>query len=126
MKEMKDSSVEKPTYTIGERVEKLCLTCGEVRGHVVASVGKRGQITRVSCPKCGTRSSFKSDNASSSESSSAKPAAAYDPTRTYRAGHSMTHPIFGVGEVMAVIEPQKIDVLFTDRMRRLIHARPQG
>jgi hypothetical protein len=35
----------------------------------------------------------------------------------------MTHPVFGHGEVTAVIEPQKIDVLFPDRLRRLIHAR---
>jgi|ERR1043165_2879298 DNA-directed RNA polymerase subunit RPC12/RpoP len=117
--------MEKPIYTIGERVEKLCLTCGEERGHVVASINKRGQITRVSCPKCGSRSTFKSDGATSNETSSAKSGAAYDPTKTYRAGHSMTHPVFGVGEVTAVIEPQKIDVLFADRMRRLIHARAQ-
>jgi hypothetical protein len=37
----------------------------------------------------------------------------------------MMHPTFGPGEVTAVIEPRKIDVLFLDRMRRLIHARPQ-
>jgi hypothetical protein len=37
----------------------------------------------------------------------------------------MIHPIFGPGEVMALIHPQKIDVLFSDRMRRLIHARAQ-
>jgi hypothetical protein len=35
----------------------------------------------------------------------------------------MVHPTYGVGEVTAVIEPQKIDVLFPDRMRRLVHAR---
>jgi hypothetical protein len=34
----------------------------------------------------------------------------------------MIHPMFGEGEVTAVIEPRKIDVLFSDRMRRLIHA----
>jgi hypothetical protein len=33
------------------------------------------------------------------------------------------HPTFGLGEVTAVIEPRKIDVLFSDRLRRLIHAR---
>jgi hypothetical protein len=37
----------------------------------------------------------------------------------------MAHPIFGFGEVMAVIEPQKIDVLFSDKVRRLIHSRAQ-
>jgi hypothetical protein len=36
----------------------------------------------------------------------------------------MLHPTFGLGEVTKVIEPCKIDVLFSDRMRRLIHARP--
>ena len=35
----------------------------------------------------------------------------------------MMHPTFGQGEVTALIEPLKIDVLFADRMRRLVHAR---
>jgi hypothetical protein len=34
----------------------------------------------------------------------------------------LVHPTFGEGEVTAIIEPQKMDVLFADRMRRLIHA----
>jgi hypothetical protein len=34
----------------------------------------------------------------------------------------MMHPQFGEGEVTAVIEIGKIDVLFADRLRRLIHA----
>ena len=106
----------------GERVEKFCAVCGEERGHVVASVTKAGRITRVSCPKCGTRSPFKA-GAGATARAAAKPGAPYDSSPTYRAGHSMTHPFFGVGEVTELIEPQKIDVLFPDRMRRLIHAR---
>jgi hypothetical protein len=31
--------------------------------------------------------------------------------------------LWGQGEVTAVIEPRKIDVLFTDKIRRLIHSR---
>jgi hypothetical protein len=34
----------------------------------------------------------------------------------------MMHPTFGEGEVTAIIEPGKIDVLFADHMRRLIHS----
>jgi hypothetical protein len=34
----------------------------------------------------------------------------------------MMHATFGEGEVTAIIEPGKIDVLFPDRMRRLIHS----
>jgi hypothetical protein len=106
----------------GERVEKFCAVCGEDRGHVVASVTKAGRITRVSCPKCGTRSTFKAGVGMAARAT-AKSGAPYDRTHTYRAGQSLTHPVFGVGEVTALVEPQKIDVLFPDRMRRLIHAR---
>ena len=114
--------MDKQIYTDGERVDKFCATCGEERGHVVASVGRNGRITRVSCPKCGTRSTFKAGGAATAREA-ARPGAPYDSAHTYRTGQSMTHPIFGAGEVTAVIEPQKIDVLFTDRMRRLIHSR---
>src|ERR1044072_6954790 len=55
---MEKQTVEKQTYAIGDRVEKLCAICQEERGHVVASITKRGLISRVTCPKCGTRGSF--------------------------------------------------------------------
>ena len=117
--------MEKQVHSVGERVEKFCTACGEERGHVVVSVTKRGQISRVSCPQCGTRGTFKSGGATARRAT-AKTGAPYDRSHTYRAGQSMIHPVFGPGEVTAVIEPQKIDVLFADRMRRLIHARTQS
>ena len=115
--------MEQQIHKVGERVEKFCAACGEERGHVVASVTKRGGISRVSCPQCGTRSSYKAAATAAGERPAAKASAPYDPARTYRTGQSMTHPVFGPGEVTAVVEPQKIDVLFSDRLRRLIHAR---
>ena len=93
---------------------------------MVASVNKRGQISRVDCPKCGTRSTFKSGAGLAADHAAAKAGAPYDRTYTYRKGQTMTHPTYGIGEVTALIEPQKIDVLFNDRMRRLIHARIQA
>ena len=140
--------MEKPTYAIGDRVEKLCAVCGEERGHVVASVTKRGLISRVTCPKCGTRSSFSSGTkltGSRSKSVQSEPydmsrtyrkvhfeliwsgtSEPYDMSRTYRTGQVMIHPMWGPGEVTAVIEPKKIDVLFADRIRRLIHSRAEA
>ena len=118
--------MEQQSHTIGERVEKFCAVCQEARGHVVSSVTKRGQISRVSCPKCNTRSSYKSSAGTTPAGTRAKTCAPYDPRLTYRTGQSMLHPAFGQGEVTAVIEPQKIDVLFADRLRRLIHARAQS
>lgn len=118
--------MEKQLYAIGDRIEKLCLVCSEERGHVVASVTKKGSISRVSCPKCGTRSTFKANSGETRERSPAKVSSPYDRTRTYRAGQTMMHPTYGVGEVTALIEPQKIDVLFADRIRRLIHSRAEA
>ena len=117
-----DETPEKPAFVVGDRVEKLCVKCGEERGHVIASLTKRGKISRVTCPKCGTVGSFKSGAATGTRRK-VDPGAPYDQTRAYRTGQTMMHPTFGQGEVTALIEPQKIDVLFADRMRRLVHAR---
>ena len=110
---------EKETFAIGDRVEQMCIACGEERGHIVASVTKKGKITRVSCPICGSRVPYKSGTP---RRASTKAGAPYDRARTYRRGQTMIHPTFGEGEVTAIIEPGKIDVLFADRIRRLIHA----
>jgi hypothetical protein len=121
----KEAKVENRVYSVHERVDKFCVECNEERGHVVASVTKKGRISRVSCPKCGTRSSFKSVESPGTGTAAQTSGAPYDPTRTYRTGQAIIHPNYGRGEVTALIEPQKIDVLFPDRMRRLIHARAQ-
>ncbi|MEP7271763.1 MAG: hypothetical protein ABI882_09670 [Acidobacteriota bacterium] len=122
----KETTTEKHQYAVGDRVEKLCAVCGEERGHVVALLNVRGHISRVSCPQCGTRSAFKSSKAVSGERALTRESASYDSSRTYRKGQTMMHPTFGLGEVTAVIEAQKIDVLFSDRIRRLIHGRAQA
>ena len=116
--------MDKQTHAVGERAEKLCAVCNEERGHIVASINKRGRINRVECPKCGTRSAFKRSSATA-QRQAAQPGSPYDRTHTYCAGQTMTHQTYGEGEVTALIEPQKIDVLFSDRLRRLIHSRSQ-
>lgn len=113
--------MENQVFTIGDRIDKFCAVCHEERGHVVTSVSKRGQISRVSCSKCETVSTFQLASRTAPRPASKTPSP-YDRTQTYRAGQSMTHEMFGVGEVTRVIEPKKMEVLFQDRLRRLIHA----
>ena len=113
----------KKTFAIGERVDQMCVTCGEVRGHIVASITKGGKITRVSCPVCGSRVPYASGTTRRASSTVGAP---YDRTRTYRRGQTLMHPTFGEGEVTAIIESGKMDVLFADRMRRLIHSHVQA
>lgn len=117
-----EPKMENEIFVVGQRVEKLCVVCGEERGHLISSLTKRGQVSRVSCAFCGTRSAFKRGVKTASRAA-AQPGAPYDRTYLYHAGQTIIHPNFGVGEVMAVIEPQKIDVLFADRLRRMIHGR---
>ncbi|HYW70120.1 MAG TPA: hypothetical protein VE961_03740 [Pyrinomonadaceae bacterium] len=110
--------MEEKKVAIGDRIEQMCLTCGEERGHIVASISKAGKITRVSCPICNSRVPYKGG---ATRTASTKTSAPYDRARTYRRGQTMMHPNFGEGEVTAVLESGKIDVLFADRLRRLIH-----
>jgi len=113
--------MEKEVFTVDQRVDQLCAVCGEERGHIVKSVTKLGQISRVSCSKCGTVSIFKRSLRTSPRPANKIPSP-YDRTVTYRAGQSMTHEMFGIGEVTRLIEPRKMEVLFQDRLRCLIHA----
>lgn len=112
---------EKPVFKIGDRVDQMCATCNEERGHIVVSVTTAGRITRVSCPMCQSRVTYR---AGGTRRTSTEHGAPYDRARTYRKGQMLTHPMFGEGEVTAIIEPQKMDVLFADRVRRMIHAHP--
>ena len=110
---------EKPVFKIGDRVDQMCVICKEERGHIVVSLSKTGRITRVGCPMCASRVMYR---AGTTRRASNKLGAPYDRTRAYRKGQTLMHPTFGEGEVTAIIEPQKIDVLFGDRIRRMMHA----
>jgi len=112
---------EKTVFKIGDRVDQMCATCKEERGHIVVLVTAAGRITRVSCPMCQSRVTYR---AGGTRRASTELVAPYDRARTYRKGQMLTHPMFGEGEVTAIIEPQKMDVLFADRVRRMIHAHP--
>ena len=116
--------MENQMHVVGERVEKFCITCGEQVGHMVKSLNKQGKISRVICSACGMSGTFKaSAKVVSVEDLPTKSGAPYDRTKTYRVGQIMEHPTFGIGAVTTVYPADTIDVLFLDRVRRLIHAR---
>ena|SRR5687767_2505682 len=110
-------------YTIGENVEKFCAVCDEQLGHIVKSVTKAGRVSRVNCSKCGLLGTFKPiANLTKVQSLATKTGVPYDQSKTYRSGQIMSHTTFGTGEVLTVIDRRKIDVLFLDRVRRLVHS----
>lgn len=116
--------MEKQIHNVGERVEKFCVPCNEQFGHVVKSVSKQGKISRVTCSVCGTSGTYKaSAKILSVEELSTKTGSPYDQTKKYRQGQIISHPMFGVGAVTTVCSEKTMDVLFLDRVRRLVHSR---
>jgi hypothetical protein len=109
-------------FEVGQEIELMCSVCDTEKNHTIETVTRLGQITKSACLVCGTVSKFSRGVKTSVAMSKGKNASPYDRTHKYRKGQAMMHSTFGQGEVTAVIEPQKIDVLFGDKMRRLIHA----
>lgn len=114
--------MENETFSIGQLVSKACLNCGEEQSHQVATVTKKGQVSKVVCSVCAVISSFKSTTKALDADDAPKTGTPYDRTRTYRKGQTMMHSSFGYGEVVSLVEPQKIDVKFSGGLRRLIHS----
>lgn len=114
--------MEKIKYAVGDSMQNFCSACDSDQDHTILTVTKLGAITKSSCQACETVSTFRGGVKTSVGMTRSKTVAAYDRTRKYRKGQAMIHATFGQGEVTAVIEPQKIDVLFGDQVRRLIHA----
>lgn len=109
-------------FEVGQTMEVMCSACETEQIHMIETVTKQGKVTKLACGTCQTVSTFSKGVKTSVAMTKSKLTTPYDRTRKYRKGQAMVHSVFGQGEVTAVIEPQKIDVLFGDQTRRLIHA----
>ncbi|MCV4752961.1 hypothetical protein OFC37_26175, partial [Escherichia coli] len=105
-------------YAIGDSISMMCSSCDSEQIHSVMTVTKLGKITSAVCDVCQTSSTFRGGVKTSVSVGKGKAAGPYDPTRKYKKGQAMMHSKFGHGEVTAVLEPQKIDVLFGETVRR--------
>lgn len=109
-------------FAAGDSIILMCSGCDAEMPHTVESVTKLGKISKTKCDGCDAISTYSRGVKTSVALGTSKPALPYDRNRKYRKGQAMTHSLFGYGEVTAVPDPQKIDVLFGDKTRRLIHA----
>jgi hypothetical protein len=108
-------------HEIGQSVEMMCSVCDVEQQHKITAVTKQGKITKAACEACETQSTFSRGQKTSVNAGTGKNASPYDRSRKYRKGQAMMHDTFGRGEVTGVVEPHKIDVLFGDKTRRMIH-----
>jgi hypothetical protein len=109
-------------YAVGDSVSMMCSGCDTEQPHTIDTVTKLGKISKATCEVCETKSTFNRGVKTSVAEGRTKTAQPYDRTKKYRKGQAMNHFKFGHGEVTAVVDVQKIDVLFGDTTRRLIHA----
>jgi len=107
---------------VGDSIEMMCSACDIEQLHKVVAVTKKGVVTSAVCESCESASTFTRGVKTSVSVGRSKNVSPYDRMRKYKKGQAMAHSVFGRGEVTAVIEPHKIDVLFADKTRRLIHA----
>ncbi|HMQ04723.1 MAG TPA: hypothetical protein PKD26_12465 [Pyrinomonadaceae bacterium] len=109
-------------FAVGDITPMFCSACEGETDHTVQTVTKLGKISAAVCDVCETASTFKAGVKTGVTAGKGKAADAYDRKRRYKKGQAMTHSHFGHGEVTAVLDPNKIDVLFDDTTRRLLHA----
>jgi uncharacterized Zn finger protein len=109
-------------YEAGQTVEMNCSACDSDKPHTVQTVTKLGKMTKAVCDECETLSTFRRGKKVSVDMQRSKAGAPYNFGTKYRKGQAIMHPTFGQGEVTAVVDGQKIDVLFGDDVKRLIHA----
>ena len=109
-------------FELGQTVEMPCSACDAEQNHTAQSVTKLGKMTKAVCDVCGMVSAFRRGKKVSIDTTKGKAGTPYDQSQKYKKGQAMMHSTFGQGEVTAVVDAQKIDVLFGDQMRRLIHA----
>ena len=135
------------TPIVGKDVDSWCTRCKLVLAHTIEAV-VNGKITRVHCNTCHGQHAYRASapgatgatraRKSSSSARAAGPARdytsllgnrtaadarAYSIAERFKVGELISHPSFGLGAVMAERDRIKIEVLFPDGPRVLIHGR---
>ncbi len=112
----------KTALAAGDTTTIMCSQCESEQTHKIIAATKQGAITNAVCETCETATTFaRGVKTGVTVGGKGKAASPYDRSRKYKKGQTMTHTKFGRGEVTAVVEPHKIDVLFGDQTRRLVH-----
>jgi hypothetical protein len=118
---------------LGDEVQTHCGRCKEERTHQIVALNSGGGIERVTCLTCQSthlyrdrqrapkKTGAKSARQSTVKSLSRADARAYSPQQIYATGDVVSHPKFGLGEVLEA-RAGKIDVKFGAEKRTLLHA----
>jgi hypothetical protein len=99
-----------------------CNTCKAQHGYkpVAPGAGSRSQKTEAGSPRPGRSRASRYETLLKGKDAAAK---SYSPKDKYELGDIMAHPSFGLGVATAIKDHTKIEVLFDDGPRVLVHGR---
>lgn len=120
-----------------ERSAKIkCEVCGSQKSYTLPKAGaKSSAVTKSStgAPKAPGRRGKNSEESRRAahqaeyetllQTYDANPTQSYNMKAKFEANHKLNHPKFGLG-VIRISQPEKIEVVFQDEVRSLIHNRP--
>lgn len=134
-----------PVYVVGEKIEAFCKKCEVVSSHVIRVV-KSNRLSRCACSVCddlhpyrkGPPKAAADRKASKVEKALAEAAAnfeeamadrdpedalAYSIREAFSAGDLIAHKSFGQGLVMRTLPDGKLEALFSEGTKILVHGR---
>ena len=131
---------EKSRKEPGGTIDGWCGKCKMILAHTIeAMIGSKP--ARVHCNTCNSQHAYKASEPSKTTprasgggtrpgryktllaSSDTAAAKTYSPKDTYREGDVLQHSVFGVGVTTAVKDISKIEVLFENGPKTLVHGR---
>jgi hypothetical protein len=123
---------------IGDRVDSYCGRCKMMLAHTVESI-ENGKIKKCHCNTCGAQHAYRAkspkriggiptsfeaaDYDKLIKSQDAEKAKKYATSERFQPTELIKHASFGVGIVLNCKESNKIEVLFQDGAKTLVHGR---
>lgn len=125
-------------------ISAWCGKCKFERTHVIAAMDGE-KVRKVTCSMCNSTHNYKTAPSSASKSSTgrtsraskssggsrksaafsidaSRPAKTYDMGASFSEGDVINHPKFGLGSVLAIVPPNKMEVRFQEGTKLLLHS----
>ncbi|MEK6775236.1 MAG: hypothetical protein AABY64_14945 [Bdellovibrionota bacterium] len=125
-------------HTSAKSAKIKCEVCGSQKSYTLPKAAKKSSAPKSAATKTGAAKTPGRRGKNSEEAKRAAHLAEYEALMTkanetnpisysmkakFEANHKLDHPKFGLGIIRA-IQPEKIEVVFQDEVRSLIHNRP--
>ncbi len=128
----------KPAPNIGDRIDSYCGRCKMMLAHTVETI-EGGKIKKCHCNTCGAQHAYRpkppkriagmpaipetSDYEKLMKAQDPAKAKKYSTSDRFQASDLINHSSFGLGIVILIKESNKIEVLFQDGPKTMVHGR---